>query len=294
MIVECPACKSRYDLSGRPPGTKGRCRCGTIFELPVRTQAAMLQCPKCGGNVAATNHSCEFCEAALLVKACPRCFARVFHGSNNCGDCGADVVRPAAADPDGNATKRACPRCISTTLIARVVGETLLDECPTCHGVFLDMDALDRILREREQSRASALLGLSPSQGAATETALQTGPMYVKCPDCAHMMNRRNFARGAGIIIDVCSAHGTWFDAQELPRVVKFVMDGGLEVAKKRELERLQEDAKRARQRASMAGVGTSGLGGSLPGMRVVRTVDTVDVFGGVLSVVGSFLLGNR
>ena len=34
MIVECPGCHSRYDVTGRPPGTRARCRCGSVFLLP--------------------------------------------------------------------------------------------------------------------------------------------------------------------------------------------------------------------------------------------------------------------
>ena len=34
MIVECSGCHLRYDVTGRPPGTQARCRCGTVFVLP--------------------------------------------------------------------------------------------------------------------------------------------------------------------------------------------------------------------------------------------------------------------
>ena len=62
--------------------------------------------------------------------------------------------------------------------------------------------------------------------------------MYVKCPSCATMMNRKLFAAGAGVIVDVCRAHGTFFDAGELPQIIDFVMKGGLEAAQKKEIER--------------------------------------------------------
>jgi hypothetical protein len=41
-------------------------------------------------------------------------------------------------------------------------------------------------------------------------------------------MNRKNFGDSSGIIVDVCSLHGCWFDAGELPAVLKFVEEGGL------------------------------------------------------------------
>lgn len=258
MIVECPGCKNRYDVTGRPAGTRARCRCGTIFVLPEPpTQAAMLACPQCGGSVAATNHRCEFCSVELMVKACPRCFARMFVGSRHCNQCGASVVRPAAANPDGTARKRLCPRCTSAHLVARLVGDVLLDECPECLGIFVDVAALDRILSERRQSRAEAVLGAlgaltAPGQGNPPDStpSQPPGPMYVRCPDCHNVMNRRNFARGARVIVDVCRDHGTWFDANELPQVIHFAMGGGLERADKLELERKREEVKRAKMSA--------------------------------------------
>jgi Zn-finger nucleic acid-binding protein len=44
-------------------------------------------------------------------------------------------------------------------------------------------------------------------------------------------MLRRNFGRISGIIVDVCTAHGTWFDTGELPRILAFVGQGGIERA---------------------------------------------------------------
>jgi Zn-finger nucleic acid-binding protein len=253
MIVECPGCKNRYDVTGRPAGTRARCRCGTIFVLPEPpAQASMLACPQCGGSVAATNHSCEFCAVELLVKACPRCFARMFMGSKHCNQCGASVIRPAAADLDGKAEKRKCPRCTSTFLLARLVGDVLLDECPDCLGIFVDSEALERILSERRQSRAEAVLGalggLALTDQNSAPGSTQQGAMYVKCPDCPNLMNRRNFAHGARVVVDVCRDHGTWFDANELPQVIQFAMQGGLERADKRELERQREDLERAKR----------------------------------------------
>jgi hypothetical protein len=66
-------------------------------------------------------------------------------------------------------------------------------------------------------------------------------------------MNRRQFAAGAGIIVDVCKQHGTFFDVGELPRIIEFVMNGGLEKAARVEIERLRDQAKREQQSAVSA-----------------------------------------
>ncbi len=122
----------------------------------------MLSCPKCGGDVAATNHACEYCGVQLLVKACPRCFARIFHGSHHCDQCGAQSVVPAEANADGTAARRDCPRCESDVmLVARLVEGVLLDECPDCHGVFVDACVLQRVLKEREPLEGILLAGVT-------------------------------------------------------------------------------------------------------------------------------------
>lgn len=50
---------------------------------------------------------------------------------------------------------------------------------------------------------------------------------YRKCPECSHFMQRRNFRRSSGVIIDRCKKHGAWLDADELEQITGFVMSGG-------------------------------------------------------------------
>ena len=69
---------------------------------------------------------------------------------------------------------------------------------------------------------------------------------YLPCPRCRQLMNRVNFAQRSGIIVDVCAGHGTWFDANELHRIVQFIRDGGLTTARefeKQEIERVRRMA---------------------------------------------------
>lgn len=292
MIVECPGCQSRYDVTGRPPGTRARCRCGTVFVLPEpTTTAGQLTCPGCGANVPPTAHGCDFCGAVLKVKACPRCFAQLFHLAKHCNQCGAKVDRPAEVAENGEARRRPCPRCEpAPTLEARLVGDVLLDECPGCHGVFLDTSAVERVVRERRGASATALAGMVEGPERAelsASTAARRGKLYIKCPDCDQVLNRVNFGRRSGIIVDVCRYHGTWFDAGELPRIVDFVMKGGLEESERREIEKMREEARRARAdaarqqaRAELSG----GWGGRTTGSH------NVTVFSGLLGTIGGIL----
>jgi Zn-finger nucleic acid-binding protein len=54
-------------------------------------------------------------------------------------------------------------------------------------------------------------------------------------------MNRVNYAKRSGVILDVCKAHGVWFDRDELRHVLTFVTEGGLDRARELELEELKE-----------------------------------------------------
>lgn len=258
MIVECPSCQSRYDVTGRPPGTRARCRCGTVFPLPEPTsEAAALSCPKCGGTVGAQHSRCEFCDAELLVKACPRCFARIFAGAAHCRMCGAKVEVPAAANPDGSARQLRCPRC-DDVLEGQLIGQCLIDECPSCHGIWMDAEALERLVEQAAESSVSPFAGTarrgdSGTQATGSTTLPPGGQMYVKCPECEQLMNRKMFARGAKVIIDRCRSHGTWFDAGELPAVVDFVAHGGLGEARKREMRELEEARRRQQSRLPMS-----------------------------------------
>lgn len=289
MIVECPGCRNRYDVTGRPPGTRARCRCGTIFALPEpRREAGQLTCPGCGANVPPTANKCDFCAAVLKVKACPRCFARIFDKAKHCNDCGAKVDRPAEVNADGEARQRSCPRCESThNLEARLVGDTLLDECPECHGVFLDSCAVERVVRERRQASASALAGMVSGAESRAIKRPRSGKLYIKCPDCDQIMNRVNFGRRSGIIVDVCRFHGTWFDAGELPGIVDFVMKGGLEEAERRHIEEMREQARRAQSQARTSG--------SMPavGHGTMAYESSSSLLGGVLGGIVGALLGD-
>jgi Zn-finger nucleic acid-binding protein len=248
MILACTACDSRYDVAGHQVGQQFRCRCGEVLTLQANVQAGLLACPECGAGVAPTAKACDHCSSQLLLKGCPRCLSRVFHGHKHCPDCGAELELAAISDVN---PERLCPRC-PNPLHARRVGDIVIDECATCHGIFLDHVAIQRVVADRQQARADSILGTLPTTDSP-QTVPGGGRMYVKCPVCTTVMNRKLFAGGSGVIIDVCRAHGAFFDVGELPRIITFVMNGGLEQAQKKELERAKQDARREQQNAQFA-----------------------------------------
>lgn len=235
MIVECPGCLRRYDVSGRPPGSLARCACGTAFTLPEPPAGAgTLSCPSCGAGVPGTARTCEYCERALKVRACPRCFRALFAGVRFCSHCGADASAPALTLPDGRARPRDCPRCPdSPRLESQLVSDLMLDACSECDGVYVDAALLERILVARRHAPHDSgepdpyrtwVKGLEAEQRGAS--------YYIRCPDCDRQMHRRNFGRASGVVVDVCNDHGTWFDADELEAVIRFVQAGGLDAAR--------------------------------------------------------------
>ena len=60
-------------------------------------------------------------------------------------------------------------------------------------------------------------------------------------------MNRLNFGRLSGAIVDVCRGHGTFLDAGELHRIVRFIQGGGLDRARQRQLDDLKDEERRLR-----------------------------------------------
>ena len=62
-------------------------------------------------------------------------------------------------------------------------------------------------------------------------------------------MNRMNFARHSGVIVDVCKRHGTWFDRDELRQIVEFIRAGGIDAARDQERAELAIEQQRLKER---------------------------------------------
>ena len=137
------------------------------------------------------------------------------------------------------------------------VGDTAMLECGKCHAVWIDAATFEHICASRE-SQAAVL-----HQWPAASRAMAIGPVsYRKCVACGTMMNRLNFGRLSGTIVDVCRGHGTFLDAGELHAIVRFIQGGGLDRARQRQIDDLKEEQRRleARQAAPREG----SLGGEI------------------------------
>jgi Zn-finger nucleic acid-binding protein len=122
---------------------------------------------------------------------------------------------------------------------AVVVGTTDLRECPNCEGLWADAASLEQIWADREKQ--AAILGMPSMIKPAEAGAIEEKVRYLPCPECRKLMNRINFARISNVVVDVCKGHGTWFDRDELRRIVEFIRGGGLDSARAGELDELEE-----------------------------------------------------
>lgn len=216
MIIQCPACNLRYDVSTRAPGTRARCRCGASFEVPDPTAVATdnaARCHGCGARNAARARACLYCGASLATASCPACFTLNPAHYRHCSQCGGDLQAPARVLEDERDRQLTCPRC-EEALEARLLADTLVDQCSQCGGMFLDHEVLHGVLddHQRQAPLRQRLLQLP----AAADLPDPRQVVYLRCPECATFMNRRNPAHRSGIIVDVCAAHGVWFDDREL------------------------------------------------------------------------------
>jgi len=157
---------------------------------------------------------------------------------------------------------------------AVTLGATAMRECAKCEGMWVEIPAFEKICADREQS-ASALGVAMPM--APAETALGRElpkAVYVPCPQCGELMNRLNFAHCSGVIVDVCKGHGTWFDRDELRKIIEFIRAGGLERARqkeKREIEYEREQLTQQRlnaHRQNVAGYSEDERAGGLSAAR--------------------------
>lgn len=165
----------------------------------------------------------------------------MFKGSKHCPRCGAAAERQESPV----AVKRNCPRCKSS-LRAVTIGQASLLECAACLGLWVDTTTFEKICSDREQQ--SAVLG-GASLTSPQATAGTSGKVtYIPCPECSQLMNRANFARCSGVIIDLCKKHGIWFDKDELTRIVEFIRQGGMEISRAKEKAQLEEERRQLRQ----------------------------------------------
>ncbi len=197
-----------------------------------------LRCPNCGAPAPADAPRCNYCRSALARVSCPKCFKLLFDGAEFCPHCGTARSRVAAGDEKPTP----CPACKGRMHWVKV-GATDLLECDSCDGTWLEAHAFDRLCADRESQ--AGLLAYRPSDAAPPAPQALNQIHYRPCPRCGKLMNRMNFARLSGTVVDVCRGHGTFLDRGELHQVVRFILEGGMDRVRRIEREQLIEEQRR-------------------------------------------------
>lgn len=273
LLVACSSCSRRYDATDRSPGSRFRCHCGevVVVQRVDGHEAAVVRCSGCGAPRVPNAVNCTHCGAAFAQgeakrnTICPGCMTRCADGARFCHGCGSSLASEAVT---AEASELPCPVCGDEARLEHHqlgAGPPVL-ECPGCAGLWLEhakLEALAKAAREREVPTA----GRGPKPGYQRPQARQQGPLYRPCPSCGSTMNRRNYGRTSGIIIDSCKAHGTWFDADELPGILAWIEAGGLKKTAALEAEEARQRARTQSDRAArQAAGGTMVAGGAMVG----------------------------
>jgi Zn-finger nucleic acid-binding protein/ribosomal protein L40E len=231
-LVACEHCHTQYDVSDIVAKTFP-CRCGETLENrpPAPVDAEIRRCGACGALVTPDAESCDYCDSAIvrddnrvLSLICPECYARNAEDSRFCTACGV-TFRPEAVRIEGH--ELPCPLC-STLMPPRQIGGVGINECGSCNGLWVPGENFDllvsRAIEARKSADPAALVTLDPRVTGSNPAAQKV--QYRKCPACDGFMHRRNFRKSSGVIIDRCSAHGTWLDADELEQIAGFILSG--------------------------------------------------------------------
>jgi len=232
-LVACPQCHAQYDVEA--VGTSSvDCRCGATVSAtpPAARDVPVTRCAACGALVGDTGTVCSYCRAEVIRRpapygpVCPECYARNPEAARFCTACGVAFLPQPARTRGGSL---ACPVCPGATLVPRELAGIWVEECPSCLGLWTPGEVMDRLV-ERIRERLDQL-GVRAGEAARRKRRSKWQPefTYRKCPECGARMQRRNFGRRSGVVVDWCGSHGTWLDASELEDIADFVLQGGLQ-----------------------------------------------------------------
>lgn len=160
--------------------------------------------------------SCEHCQKDINVtySVCPFCGGR--------------------QDETSETLPPECPRC-GVPLTAYVSDDKESDKeeydiCSQCGGMWLDRDDFHEATATRHVYKTVEI------KSEYKQTPIRGAIDYIPCVRCGKMMNRKNFGKISGVIIDRCGKHGVWLDAGELGKIQHFIADGGLDKSQDREI----------------------------------------------------------
>ena len=280
-LALCPGCKRQYDASGHDGGSRFRCLCGELVEVPEARarDAAVIRCSSCGGPREKGSAACTHCGADFtlherdLHTICPHCATRISDRAKFCHSCGRAIAPQQHA---GAAAAERCPACDGERrLFARSLDseEVTLLECDRCAGIWVGREIFE-LLERRARSEM-----VSWGTSAAPEKQPHEGRFYRRCVTCDKLMHRENYRRKSGIVVDVCRDHGLWFDHGELEQILTWVRSGGPEQAQRLESIEPKSRPKRSTATSTVGDILTSRPYSSSSGSLVVMLVEALTDF---------------
>ena len=237
IIIQCEKCNHQYRVHEKRVGEKFHCFCGHLLAIPsVKIHdAAVVRCSSCGGARGPDQEPfCRYCGSSFtlheqdLNTICPCCFTRISSKSKFCHSCATPII----ADQDEfEDTELKCPSCDDSLLHSRKMQDHsfTLKECNQCAGIWISAKIF-KLLEKKAQAQAASGIHQENIEQISNSAKENSNPTkyYRKCPECEIMMHRKNYAKSSGIVVDVCSDHGIWFDIHELDEILNFIRSGEL------------------------------------------------------------------
>jgi len=231
-LVACSNCHTQFDVTN-VVAESFPCRCGASVENRSleAVDAKIHRCGSCGAIVDAEAERCDYCGSTIerdpgkLSLICPECYARCSEDARFCTACGV-AFRPEEVRIEGH--ELPCPVC-DVLMPPHQIGGIGVNECRSCNGLWVAGENFDllvsRAIEARKNASPEELLTLKPRVTGANPATQKV--QYRKCPECQGFMQRRNFRKSSGVIVDRCHEHGTWLDADELEQIAGFILSGG-------------------------------------------------------------------
>ncbi len=147
--------------------------------------------------------------------ACPACGA-VFGSEARCTFCG-EGVRYAGHGFRFRESGRRCPRCgEARELLSITFDGVSVDVCEHCEGAWFDAGELEHVVQDVRAQAKSGRWSPEAVLDGGTKSPSPLGQGYIPCPRCGQLMNRLNWEKTSGVVVDVCRSHGVWLDGGEI------------------------------------------------------------------------------
>ncbi len=165
------------------------------------------------------------------MSRCNSCSAPLLANTNRCRYCNTrndvDLHALHSHSTPRSESERICPECNKAmqTIDLKIDGELLIEHCNQCYGLFFDPGEIEKLLEHSVSNvfgvNFKHLLNINKDRYQRKKIK------YVPCPVCQVLMNRVNFGRRSGVVIDHCRKHGVWLDSGELTHLLEWKKAGG-------------------------------------------------------------------